>query len=245
MTTVALAAGLCAAAVLLLPPRQARFRLRRILPPTAPTDSALLRRVRSLRVWPLLLGFLVGVLVMSMTGSPHGFVAAIALGTLTGGVARWLAVRVGSDEDEPLRLALTCDLLAVCLRAGLPVPHAVRAAASVAPPKAARALCATADLLALGSDVAEAWEPVGQHRATAELARAARRTARSGTALADSVAVLAKKVRSTVHDEAETRAQRAAVLIAGPLGLCFLPAFLCLGVVPVIIGIADQLSVPF
>ncbi len=27
-----------------------------------------------------------------------------------------------------------------------------------------------------------------------------------------------------------------AVLIAGPLGLCFLPAFVCLGIVPVVAG---------
>ena len=30
-----------------------------------------------------------------------------------------------------------------------------------------------------------------------------------------------------------------AVLVAGPLGLCFLPAFVCLGIVPVVIGLAD------
>jgi hypothetical protein len=31
-------------------------------------------------------------------------------------------------------------------------------------------------------------------------------------------------------------------LIAGPLGLCFLPAFVCLGVVPVIAGLAGSLG---
>ena len=33
--------------------------------------------------------------------------------------------------------------------------------------------------------------------------------------------------------------ERAAVLVAGPLGLCFLPAFVCLGVLPVVVGLAD------
>ncbi|HTY29142.1 MAG TPA: type II secretion system F family protein, partial [Mycobacterium sp.] len=28
--------------------------------------------------------------------------------------------------------------------------------------------------------------------------------------------------------------------IAGPLGLCFLPAFVCLGIVPVVAGLADD-----
>ena len=33
--------------------------------------------------------------------------------------------------------------------------------------------------------------------------------------------------------------ERASVLVAGPLGLCFLPAFVCLGVLPVVVGLAD------
>ncbi len=35
-------------------------------------------------------------------------------------------------------------------------------------------------------------------------------------------------------------AERAGVLIAGPLGLCFLPAFVCLGIVPVVAGLAGD-----
>ena len=30
------------------------------------------------------------------------------------------------------------------------------------------------------------------------------------------------------------------MLIAGPLGLCYLPAFLCLGIVPVVAGLAGD-----
>jgi hypothetical protein len=30
------------------------------------------------------------------------------------------------------------------------------------------------------------------------------------------------------------------VLIAAPLGLCYLPAFVCLGIVPVVAGLADD-----
>ncbi|MDQ3055153.1 MAG: type II secretion system protein F, partial [Actinomycetota bacterium] len=36
------------------------------------------------------------------------------------------------------------------------------------------------------------------------------------------------------------RAQRAGVALMAPLGLCFLPAFVCLGVVPVVVGIASR-----
>ena len=44
----------------------------------------------------------------------------------------------------------------------------------------------------------------------------------------------------TLLDSAQARAQRAAVLITGPLGLCFLPAFLVLGIAPVVIGLARE-----
>lgn len=40
---------------------------------------------------------------------------------------------------------------------------------------------------------------------------------------------------------AVARAQRAAVLITAPVGLCFLPAFLSVGVAPVVIGLAGGL----
>jgi hypothetical protein len=60
--------------------------------------------------------------------------------------------------------------------------------------------------------------------------------------LAGAVADLAADLRARAADEAEARAQRAAVLVAGPLALCFLPAFLCLGVVPVVLGLAGRVT---
>ena len=43
------------------------------------------------------------------------------------------------------------------------------------------------------------------------------------------------------RDAVEARAERAGVLVTGPLGLCFLPAFLALGIVPVVVGLAGPL----
>jgi hypothetical protein len=53
----------------------------------------------------------------------------------------------------------------------------------------------------------------------------------------------AAEVRGAALDLAAARGQRAGVLITGPLGLCFLPAFLAMGVVPVVIGLASGLAV--
>jgi pilus assembly protein TadC len=141
-----------------------------------------------------------------------------------------------------MAVAATWDLLAACLRAGLPIPTAVAVVADELPPGSARALRSSAELLALGADPATAWEPAANCQDTAPLARGARRATRSGTTLADLVGDLAATVRSTAADTAEATAQRAGVLITAPLGLCFLPAFVCLGVAPVIAGLAEQIS---
>ena len=139
------------------------------------------------------------------------------------------------------RLASTWDLLAACLRAGMPVPSAIHAVIEDLTGPEADALRAAAGLLALGADPVAAWSPARACQGTAKLARAAQRTARSGTALADVADEMATDVRAAQAARAEAKAQRASVLIAGPLGLCFLPAFLCLGVVPVVVGLAERL----
>src|SRR5699024_7167013 len=144
---------------------------------------------------------------------------------------------------DPLRLAFSWELLAAGLRVGMPVPLAVRVAAESAPGKVRTILLGAADRLALGADPADAWGMVSEYQETAQLGRIACRTARSGAALATAVTELGEEVRSTASDNARARAQRAGVLLTGPLGLCFLPAFLCLGVVPVVLGLASQLSV--
>jgi Type II secretion system (T2SS), protein F len=189
--------------------------------------------------------------VPGMAAAATGLLASVLFGWLTGvlaaggafaGCRRWLRQERHPPPD-PLMLAATWDLLAACLNAGLPVPTAIRAVAADAPEASADALRRTADLMALGADPVEAWAPAMAEPSTVALARGARRTARSGTALAGVASGLADSTRSAAADTAEARAQRAAVLITGPLGLCFLPAFLCLGVVPVVIGLASRLLI--
>lgn len=141
-----------------------------------------------------------------------------------------------------LELAAVWDLFATCLRAGLPVPQAIKAVTAGVDGSEMGALRSTANLLALGADPVQAWAEARAGPRTAELARAAQRTARSGSALAEVAEEMATQLRVSTADAAEARAQRAGVLIAGPLTLCFLPAFLCLGVVPVVLGLVGRLG---
>ncbi|WP_439384233.1 type II secretion system F family protein [Amycolatopsis lexingtonensis] len=174
--------------------------------------------------------------------------AGVTLGAIVTATGWWAIRRTRrpraptTDIATRLRLAGTLDLLAACLRAGLPVPTALHAVADTAPPEAAEALRSTAGHLALGSRPEEAWEPVRTTPGLAELAGAATRTSRSGAAFATAAADLAVRFRDELAAEAEERAERAGVALALPVGVCFLPAFFCLGVLPVVLGLAGHLG---
>jgi len=147
------------------------------------------------------------------------------------------------STTDPFATASAFDVLAVCLSAGLTVPEAATATARVAPPALRVILQRAADLLRLGADPDTAWQSPDDNDGYGgeALARLARRSASSGSALAAGVAELAEQERQDVTHAAAAAAERAGVLIAGPLGLCFLPAFVCLGVVPVVAGLAGQI----
>ncbi|PSK61713.1 hypothetical protein B0E53_06380 [Micromonospora sp. MH33] len=68
-------------------------------------------------------------------------------------------------------------------------------------------------------------------------AASATRSSSSGAALAGALTRLADDLRSDRSTAAEAAARRAGVLIVLPLGLCFLPAFILAGLVPVIVAV--------
>jgi len=195
-----------------------------------------------------------------MTFAAMLLAAAVLLGGDTSraraGLRSPTIVRSHADRDiDPLATASTLEVLAACLRSGMAVSVAASATALSAPPHLARVLTRAADLLALGADPATAWSSPQHASGSARLVREsrqrrdhhaqallrlARRSASSGAALAQGVAELATQSREDAADAARAAAERASVLIAGPLGLCYLPAFLCLGIVPVVAGLAGD-----
>ncbi len=115
------------------------------------------------------------------------------------------------------------DLVVAALAAGLPAASAVAAARFAAAPSArARP---DSDLRALPAAVARAFELAERTGASAaELMRRAAADERAARRAAVAVA-----------------ANRLGVRLVVPLGLAVLPAFVLLGVVPVVIGLAQQL----
>ncbi|HJQ44432.1 MAG TPA: type II secretion system F family protein [Jatrophihabitantaceae bacterium] len=166
-------------------------------------------------------------------------------GTAAVTAAMWLALGLllvpspkHGSPSQPDALPVTLDLVAVALRTGLPLPAAMRLAVHGTDDDAARGLDRVAALLQLGAGPAEAWSAADGHPELVPVARIARRSSTSGVRLAAAFEELAVELRRDHAAAAEARAARAGVWAIAPLGLCFLPAFVCLGVVPVVVGIA-------
>ncbi|WP_432015906.1 type II secretion system F family protein [Streptomyces hydrogenans] len=183
-------------------------------------------------------------------GALFGAVAVLPVGV--GGVlgARWWLRRAGASreaaaEREAVRqLPLAADLLAACASAGAGPGEAAEAVGrSMGGPLGER-LLRTAAELRLGGEPARVWAGFGAIPGAEGLARCLERAGASGAPAADAVARHAAVLRASAARAATARARRAQVLISAPVGLCFLPAFLAVGVAPVVIGLARGLLGP-
>ncbi|MFF3978548.1 type II secretion system F family protein [Streptomyces sp. NPDC001828] len=192
--------------------------------------------------WALPLGALATgyVLVGGAAGILAGLVAAYGArvwGRRRGDRGDGAEVKRAAARELPL----AADLLAACLAAGAgPGEAAGAVGASLAGPVGAR-LGRIAAELRMGGEPAAAWGRLGAIPGASELARCLERAAASGAPAAGPVARVAERCRAERTRRASARARRAGVLITGPLGLCFLPAFLAAGVAPVVIGLAGGL----
>ena len=220
-----------------VPPRRPRHRSRarragdRARPPRPAPGGRL-----SLPAMRLLAGAGGTVTCLALFGPPGGLpLAAVlvpaGLAALTRLHGRPPTLRAGPE------LALALDLVAVALRAGRPPAAALLLAAPCAGPIGPD-LARVGGLLRLGADPAVAWQRLAGRTGLTALAAAATRSADSGVRLATAFEQQAAELRAGLRARAAARAERVGVLVAAPLGLCFLPAFLCLGIVPTVIGVA-------
>jgi len=135
-------------------------------------------------------------------------------------------------------LPLVLDLAAAVLRGGRPLPDALELSAPAARPDTAATLVRVSRLLRLGADPEQAWAEVPAGEAIAPLAPVAVRSAASGAKLASAFERLAVQLRAERCAAAAAGAERAGVFALAPLAACFLPSFVCLGVVPTVVGVA-------
>jgi len=212
-------------------------------------------------------GVLLGCAVIAPGLWWAGLLLAVGLAAVRmAGRGRWPAR--GSPRRRAQRrrwLIVHAELLASCLDSGLAMATALRAVGEVLgdevlprsragrerPASAGTGgerdplalLDSVAAMLTLGADTDTAWQAVDADEDLAPLAAAARRSAAGGTTVADAVREHATQLRDEARQESTRSAGRAGVLMTAPLGVCFLPAFLCLGLAPVVLGLLGQLTI--
>lgn len=188
-----------------------------------------------------------------------GVLCWVAFGGLMGGVlgvvvaaaVRYSFSRLGGADRRRRQarliadLPVAVDLLAACLRGGAPWHDAVEAVADAVGGPLGEELRGVAVQIRLGADPVDAWLALTGEPILAPLARTAVRAVSSGAALAPSLGRLARDQRRVARTAAAARARAAGVRALAPLGLCFLPAFVLLGVVPAIAGIASTILLPW
>lgn len=192
------------------------------------------------------LAVVMGLLAAATVGAELGVVVGLAAGGCWYSLVCRRRARVQARQDRRVTadLPFTVDLLAAALRAGASPESAVREVASVLNGPVADRLARVARALHLGASTQEAWAHLGQGDGVARMARAAGRSQHSGAAFASSLQRLAEDLRTTRLLVADAAARRAGVLIVLPLGLCFLPAFVLAGLVPVIVAVLGDVLAP-
>lgn len=211
-----------------------RPRPARLAPPSGPAresaDVDWVRRGR--RLWPVLALLAGWAFATGWGGLLLGLLAAVVVHRLVE-AAEPAAVR---RERASVRrdLPLLVLLLATALRRGSSAGVAARQVCAALPGPAADRLGVVGDQLALGVDPERVWAGLAADPELAPLGRALARAERTGASVAGVVERLADDLATTARSEVEDRARAVGVRAALPLGLCLLPAFLLLGVVPLV-----------
>ncbi|HEY1134114.1 MAG TPA: type II secretion system F family protein, partial [Nocardioides sp.] len=104
-------------------------------------------------------------------------------------------------------------------------------------------LAPVAARLALGIDAGAVWTRLATDSpALAPLARVMARSHEAGSVVSSAVAALADDLAQRSRARIEDKARAVGVRAAVPLGLCLLPAFLLLGIVPLVASAVQGLG---
>lgn len=179
--------------------------------------------------------------------------AAVAMVLLSDGVGLWatagLAVVIAGGGFVVLGLFSTVDhraardqlvldlpevleLLAAALSSGLPLRRAVRLVSDLSDTPVAVHLQEVQARIEVGMADADAWRTLADHPILGDTARDLARTVDQGTGVHELLLVRAVDARVEAVELRRRRARTVGVRSALPLTLCFLPAFVLVGIVP-------------
>ncbi|MCP2362837.1 Flp pilus assembly protein TadB [Nonomuraea thailandensis] len=141
-------------------------------------------------------------------------------------------------------LPFAADLMTACLHAGRPVSAATEIAANAIGGPVGERLSWVSTQLRLGADPDPTWASLAKDPAMGQLSRAMSRAAQSGAPVAEVLTRLADDAREASRASSVAAARSVGVKAVAPLGLCFLPAFVLLGIIPVVAGLASAIVIP-
>jgi Flp pilus assembly protein TadB len=176
-----------------------------------------------------------------------GGVPGVLVSVPAAGATWWATGRMEAPAARRRREQLTAavphvvDLMAACLAAGLSPSAAVQQIAAAVEPPVQEELAGLAARLRLGMDPVTVWRELARHPQLGGLGRSVSRAVESGASVADAMQRLAEDLRSRARADVESRARTVGVKAAIPLGVCLLPAFILVGVVPLVAGLVSVL----
>lgn len=249
-----LTAGLlAAAAALAVPGMPDGRRLRRVTtaaagggaggsPRAAPDQGAEDLITRHRGAIALMAGAAPAVMLGGAAGAVAGVVTAVV-------VYRAVGLRMPAHERRRGELVArslphVVDLLAVTLASGASPSAALAAVAAAVESPVAVDLRAAENGLRLGRDPVRVWRELARRPGLAPLGRAMARAVETGASVSEALHRLSEDLQGSARLEAERQARAVGVRAAAPLGLCLLPAFVLIGVVPLVASTVSGLLTP-
>lgn len=203
-----------------------------------PTETGGLRR------WRLPCTLLAGAGAAVVLGGPAAPVAGLVAAVMTWVAADRIEPRAVRRRREEVRRDLphVVTLLGAALRSGAAPGAAIDTVCRALPGAAADLLGPVAARLALGADPLVVWGGLAADPAIGPLGRTMARAHRSGAPVVAAVDRLSEELVRRSRADVEDRARAVGVRAAVPLGVCLLPAFLLLGIVPLVAGLAQSIA---
>lgn len=194
---------------------------------------------------PVLAGGLGCFAVTRVITGPTGLLVAVGVGV---GIHRWVS---GLDSTEQRRrrdrlvqdLPLAVDLMVSAIEAGRPPAQVLTMVGDAVGGPLAEELGSVVARLELGSDPVGVWRSFAERPGLETLGRAFARASDTGAPLGVVLTRCVDDLRADRRAAAQERARSVGVRTAAPLGACFLPAFVVIGVVPTLIGAFSTLVI--
>ncbi|MEV0949726.1 type II secretion system F family protein [Promicromonospora sp. NPDC050249] len=205
------------------------------------------RTTGRLLMWLPIVG---GLLGWALGADPVGTATDGGIGSLAVGAGLVLLVagRVWSDRlvaaacgpDRPgVDVQVVLELVAAALQSGAGVPRALKATGAAVGGANGVVLTRAGHALVLGAAWERAWTGVSGE--LDPMVRALRGAWLDGAAPGEALRAAGEEIRHERRADARTAAARLGVRLVLPLGTCYLPAFVLVGLVPVLLALGIDL----